>query len=66
MNTFNNNQKLMWWGYKHISGTYQVKRYFEKLDIIEANESPFCEKVSGTFVASDRDDALNIIKKLLP
>ena len=25
--------KNLWWGYKHTSGTYQAKRYFEPLDI---------------------------------
>lgn len=29
--------KNLWWGYKHISGTYQAKRYFDKRDIDEAN-----------------------------
>lgn len=54
----------LWWGYKHISGTYQTKRYFEPLDIIEANESPFCDIVVGPFPATDREDALNKVKEL--
>ena len=55
--------KNEWWGYKHVSGTYQAKRYFGKLDIQEALESPFCEKVVGPFTAKDRDEALKIIKE---
>lgn len=54
--------KQLYWGYKHISGTYQAKRYFEPLDIQEANESPFCEAVTGPFEAETRDEALEIIK----
>ena len=54
--------KRKWWGYKHTSGTYQAKPYYEPLDIQEAEESPFCEKVYGPFDASDRDEALEIVK----
>ncbi len=56
--------KFKWWGYKHVSGTYQAKRYFEPLDIREANESPFCETVVGPFEAANRDEALQIVQKL--
>ena len=54
--------KLQWWGYKHVSGTYQAKRYFDKQDIDEAYQSPFCDIVVGPFLASDRDEALVYIK----
>jgi len=54
--------KNLWWGYKHVQGTYQVKRYFGRLDIQEAIESPFCEIVTGPFEASDREEALLILK----
>ena len=57
--------KNLWWGYLHISGSLQVKRYFEPLDIREATESPFCEIVVGPFEANDRDDAINILKSKL-
>lgn len=53
-----------WWGYKHVSGTYQAKRYFDKRDIQEANESDFCEKVVGPFEAKNREEALNKIEEL--
>jgi len=56
--------KNQWWGYKHTEGTYQAKRYFEPLDIQEANESPFCEIVVGPFMAANRDEAIEIIKTM--
>ncbi len=56
----------LWWGYKHKSGTYQVKRYFSQQDIDEAIESPFCEKVSlGPFMAKNREDALVQLKYII-
>jgi hypothetical protein len=57
------NNKLLWWGYKHTSGTYQAKRYFDRLDIQEAMESPFCEMVVGPFEAENRDEALRIVEE---
>lgn len=56
--------KNLWWGYKHTSGTYQAKRYWEPLDISEAKESPFCAKVVGPFESKDRDEALKIVAEL--
>ena len=53
----------LWWGYKHTSGTYQAKRYFEPLDIQEAQESPFCELVIRPFKASSREHALSIVQE---
>lgn len=55
--------KNKWWGYKHTSGTYQAKRYFDKRDTDEAYESPFCEIVVGPFEASDREEALRIVEE---
>ena len=57
--------KNLWWGYLHTSGTLQAKRYFEPLDIQEAEQSPFCEKVLGPFEAKDRDEAIAFIEKQL-
>ena len=54
--------KNLWWGYRHSSGTYQAKRYFEPRDIEEANESSFVEQTYGPFEADNRDEALGIIK----
>jgi hypothetical protein len=53
---------LPWWGYKHISGTYHAKRYFDKQDIDEAKESPFVAEIVYPFKASSRDEAIEYIK----
>ena len=58
-------EKNQWWGYKHTSGTYQAKRYFGALDTDEAIDSPFCEVVVGPFMAEDREEALETVKKLV-
>lgn len=59
-------QKMnQWWGYLHTSGTLQAKRYFGPIDIQEAEESPFCQKVVGPFEALDREDALRIVEEEL-
>ena len=57
--------KNLWWGYLHTSGTLQVKRYFGREDIVEALQSPFCQKVEGPFEAENREEALEIVKGLL-
>lgn len=54
-----------WWGYRHVSGTLQVKRYFDSLDTEEARDSEFCEIVRGPFMATDRDDAIAKLKALI-
>lgn len=41
--------KLLWWGYKHTSGTYQAKRYFDERDIQDANESDFVDAIVYPF-----------------
>lgn len=56
--------KFQWWGYRHVSGTLQAKRYFDPLDIQEARESEFCSIVVGPFPAKDREEALKIIENL--
>lgn len=53
--------KLEWWGYLHTKGTLHAKRYFGPLDIDEAHESPFVQRVAGPFLATGRDDALRQI-----
>jgi len=55
-------EENLWWGYKHISGTIQAKRYFDKRDTDEAYQSPFCEQVIEPFKAKSRDEAIEIIK----
>lgn len=56
---------IEWYGYKHISGTYQAKRYFSFNDILEARSSPFVKAVTGVFEAKDREHALQIIEETL-
>lgn len=55
--------KNQWWGYLHVEGTLQAKRYFDPLDIAEAYESPFVDRVVGPFSADTREEALSIIAK---
>lgn len=50
--------KLLWWGYRHINGNLQVKRFFDFDDILDAYSSDFVDSVSGPFEASGRQDAL--------
>ena len=52
----------LWWGYKHTSGTLQAKRYFDKQDTNEAEQSPFVAQVVYPFKAESRDEALEYIK----
>lgn len=54
----------LWWGYKHTSGTYQAKRYLDKLDIDEAEQSPFAEQVVYPFYATSRDEAIEHVKSV--
>lgn len=56
---------LIWWGYRHVNGHIQVKRYFHPMDIKEAMESDFVEDVCGPFEADDRSDAKEIAAKRL-
>ena len=57
--------QLQWWGYRHINGSIQVKRYFDKRDLEEARESDFVDTVVSPFLAKDREDALVKIKEKL-
>jgi len=57
------NEKNKWWGYVHTNGSIQVKRYFDKRDIEEAYESPFCDIVIEPFECDNREDAIEHVKK---
>ncbi len=57
--------KNLWFGYLHTQGTLQAKRYFDKRDTDEAEESPFVKEVVYPFEASDREEALEIITRQL-
>ena len=59
------NKKLLWWGYLHTNGSIQAKRYFDKRDIEDANQSPFCDIVIRPFLASDREDAIRYMNLAL-
>ena len=54
--------KQTWWGYIHTNGSVQVKLYFGRLDLEEADESPFVQKVYQPFEAYGREHAIDIIK----
>jgi hypothetical protein len=54
--------KQTWWGYLHINGTIQAKRYFDSRDTAEAEESVFCGKVVYPFEAENREKAIEHIK----
>lgn len=56
---------VQWWGYKHINGSFQAKRFFDPEDISEARSSDFVESVFGPFLANNREHALEIISETL-
>ena len=58
--------KNLWWGYRHINGTIQVKRYFDERGFEEAKESDFVELIFPPFEARDRDEALQGIHNAFP
>jgi hypothetical protein len=55
---------LMWWGYLHVNGTLQVKRWFgdhkDYTDDCEGND--FVLRVVPPFAAESYIEALNIIR----
>ena len=53
--------EIQWWGYRHINGTIQAKRYFDHRDIEDAMESPFVARWCGPFPCKDRDEAIRKI-----
>lgn len=57
------NSGIQWWGYVHVNGSLQLKRYFSTRDLDEARESPFVKSVHGPWEVSDRDDALDKLKR---
>jgi hypothetical protein len=56
---------LQWWGYLHVEGSLQVKRYFGPEDVKEAMESPFVALVYGPFIADGIEQALQILSEHL-
>ena len=55
--------KNKWFGYQHTNGKCFVKRFFDQLDIDEADESPFVARTFGPFEAVDNVEALEILKE---
>ncbi len=56
---------IQWWGYLHINGAVQTKRYFGKQDIREAMESDFVAQTVGPFNALNRGQAVARVMHLL-
>jgi len=54
-----------WYGYLHINGNKQVKRYFSREDIFEADGSPFVKRTTDAFEAENREDAEKKATELL-
>jgi hypothetical protein len=55
--------KQLWWGYRHVDGGVQAKRYFSPEDTREAEESPFVVQVIYPFPAENRDEALRLVEE---
>jgi len=54
-----------WWGYEHVNGSLQAKRYFDERDLTEARESAFVALVVGPFNCNTREEALRRIAEAL-
>lgn len=57
-------ERIKWWGYLHINGSIQVKRFFNIKDIEEAEQSSFVKSVYGPFTCDCRDNAVEILKTI--
>lgn len=55
----------LWWGYLHINNTLKVKRFFDFIDIIDAEKSPFVKQIFRPFPAENHNDAVLIISEEL-
>jgi len=55
----------LWWGYKHVNDTLQVKRFCTVEDIFDARRSDFVAEVKGPFRAHTREEALKNLQILL-
>lgn len=56
---------LTWWGYLHVNGTIQPKRYFGPRDIEDALASDFVARVFPPFQANSRSHAIEIIQGII-
>lgn len=55
-------EKIKWWGYFHVNGTFKVKRYWEDpRDLEEARESDFVASVHGPWVCDSATEATKML-----
>lgn len=54
---------IKWWGYIHINGSLQLKRFFKRKDIDDAHDSPFIQEVFGPWTMDIREVALEKLKE---
>ena len=50
----------LWYGYRHVDGEIDVKRYFDPGDLREIEESDFVAEHCGPYLAEGRADATEI------
>lgn len=55
----------LWYGYKHVNGGYQAKRYSDRRDLDKCQESDFVEAYTRPFEANNRQHALEETEKRL-
>lgn len=56
---------IKWWAYLHVNGSVHVKRYFDDQDIRDAWASPFVQRVTYTYEANDREQAIKLAHEKL-
>lgn len=57
-------EQFLWWGYRHVNGSVQAKRYFDERDIEDAQESDFVSSIVLPFKAKGREEALKHIEEI--
>lgn len=58
----NEQQRNQWWGYRHVLGSVQAKRFFgDRASINDAYESDFVAQVVEPFDADSREEALRVV-----
>lgn len=56
--------KNLWWGYLHVNGEIQAKRFFNYEDIQDAKDSVFVKKIFEPVKCSSKEEAINNFKLL--
>lgn len=61
------NTEPEWWGYLHVSGSVQLKRWWgdHRDYTTDCQGNPFVKKVVPPFIAKSRDEALATLKTKL-